>query len=84
MAAAAAGLAGAVLVLLGGFPLISSGEPPAEATGHPVEYVVQPGDTLWGIVVRLYPHGDPRPLVDQLSAEFHGRALQVGQAIEVP
>ncbi len=38
-------------------------------TGHPVAYVVRPGDTLWTIAERVDPTGDPRPLVAQLAAQ---------------
>jgi hypothetical protein len=78
----------------GGGSLTSSGAPagtPAvAATGtsaHPVHgqvWVVQPGDTLWGIVEAAGVSGDPRPAVDKLAAEMGGRSLQVGQAITVP
>ncbi len=47
----------------------------AVPTGH--AYIVQPGDTLWSIASRVYPHGDPRALVSTLSA-------QVGSAVVVP
>jgi len=47
-------------------------------------WVVQPGDTLWGIVAAAGFSGDPRPVVDRLVAETGGRPLQVGQAIRVP
>ena len=46
--------------------------------------IVRPGDTLWTIAARSGAHGDIRALVDELSAEVHGRALQVGERIEVP
>lgn len=47
-------------------------------------YRVQPGDTLWSIAQRLDPTGDPRPVVDQLSAELHGATLQPGEQILLP
>lgn len=31
-------------------------------------YVVREGDTLWSIAERVSPGGDPRPVVDALSA----------------
>jgi hypothetical protein len=47
-------------------------------------WVVQPGDTLWGIARHLQPAGDVRPLVDQLSRQLRGGTLQVGQRLVVP
>ena len=87
--AVAAGAVGSVVTLLGGFAPLLSGPSPAAADSpagrpHPVVHVVRPGDTLWGIVVAAHPHGDPRPLVDRITAELHGRPLQVGEAVEVP
>ena len=32
-------------------------------------YVVREGDTLWSIAHQLRPNGDPRPIVDSLSAD---------------
>jgi nucleoid-associated protein YgaU len=32
-------------------------------------YVVRQGDTLWSIARHLSPEGDPRPVVDSLSAD---------------
>jgi hypothetical protein len=68
-----------------------AGAAPAGAVGasgsHPIPgriWVVQPGDTPWGIVAAAGISGDPRPVVDQLVAETGGRPLQVGQAIRVP
>lgn len=47
-------------------------------------YVVQPGDTMWGIAVELAPEGDPRPLVDEL-VELNGSAvIAVGDEIVLP
>ena len=47
-------------------------------------YVVQPGDTMWGIARAAQPRGDVRPLVDRLAAERRGRPLRVGERIVVP
>ena len=47
-------------------------------------YVVQPGDTIWGIARAAQPRGDVRPLVDRLAAERRGRPLRVGERIVVP
>jgi LysM repeat protein len=57
------------------------------AAGKPAvagTWVVRPGDTLWTIVERSGVHGDPRPVVDRLNAQLHGRPLQVGERIAVP
>ncbi len=59
----------------------------AAAGAHPVQgqvWIVRPGDTVWGIVEAAGFKGDPRPVVDELSAQLGGRALQVGEAIAVP
>jgi nucleoid-associated protein YgaU len=49
-------------------------------------YVVREGDTLWSIAERVSPGGDPRPLVDALSAANGVSAghLVPGQVIVVP
>jgi LysM repeat protein len=47
-------------------------------------WVVEPGDTLWGIARQLQPSGDIRPLVDQLSRQLTGGQLQVGQRLIIP
>jgi Tfp pilus assembly protein FimV len=47
-------------------------------------YVVQPGDTLWGIARALQPQGDLRPLVTQLARARHGVPLRVGERITLP
>lgn len=54
--------------------------PPATAV-----YVVQPGDTLWAIAVRLQPAGDPRVLIARLEAMNHLQGeLVAGQRIVLP
>lgn len=47
-------------------------------------YVVQPGDTLWSIAVRLDPNDDPRPMVDRLAADHGGALLRVGDDLWLP
>ena len=73
----------------------ASGDGPLTVAGRPVSTlhtelathsraIVQPGDTLWRIARRAQPTGDVRPLVATLNAKRHGRALQVGETIELP
>ena len=85
VAALAVGIVLAVRVLLGAFSTPSA--PPA-VPAPPVlvastTYVVQPGDTLWTIARALQPVGDVRPLVDELARRRHGRALQVGERVDL-
>ncbi len=48
-------------------------------------YVVHPGDTLWGIAERVDGAGvDPRPLVDELQSQLHGKTLQPGDTLVLP
>ena len=47
-------------------------------------YVVQPGDTLWGIARSLQPDGDVRPLVGELTRVNGGAELTVGQRLVMP
>lgn len=47
-------------------------------------YVVRPGDTLWAIAERLDPRGDPRAIVEQLSAEVGRGPLRVGERVPIP
>ena len=50
-----------------------------------VSYTVKPGDTLWSIAHRIAPGQDPRPVVDELTADNHLQgSLQAGQAIDLP
>ena len=48
-------------------------------------YVVRQGDTLWSIARHLSPEGDPRSIVDSLSADNGVSAgeLQPGQVLVV-
>ena len=50
-----------------------------------ISYVVRQGDTLWSIARRLSPDGDPRPVVDSLSADNGVSAgqLRPGQLLVV-
>jgi hypothetical protein len=69
----------------GGRPLAISGSAPtggALVAHH--EYVVQPGDSLWTIAARLDPSGDPRPLVDAMTAQIGGTTPVAGERILLP
>jgi hypothetical protein len=52
--------------------------------GHPVEYTVQPGDSLWSIAASVDPTADPRPLVAKMAAEIGSDTVQPGERITVP
>jgi hypothetical protein len=68
---------GGLLGWLGSAPLAAPGPVPAAA----VVYVVQPGDTVWGIARSVQPQGEVRPLVDRLEHELGGKALYVGERL---
>jgi hypothetical protein len=67
----------------GSGPLAAPGAGRTETAAAHV-WIVQPGDTLWGIARRLDPHGDVRPLVDALSRQVHGKPLQAGEQLRLP
>ena len=83
---------GAVLVALalpwggaGGRPLATSGPVLAgAAVAAHADYVVQPGDTLWSIAVRLDPAGDPRVVVGELEAQTGSDTVVPGQHLHLP
>ena len=77
----------AALGVFGGGPLLAPEHPdPAGGGLAPgATYVVQPGDTLWSIAVRIRPQGDPRPVVDELVAGHGGATtLYVGERLRLP
>jgi hypothetical protein len=51
---------------------------------HPVEYTVQPGDTLWSIASAVDPSADPRPLVATLASQTGSYTVEPGESITVP
>jgi hypothetical protein len=53
-------------------------------TTHPIEYTVQPGDTLWSIASAVDPSVDPRPLVAKLASQTGSDSVEPGEHITVP
>ncbi len=60
------------------WPSVGEVSIPAELPGV---YVVQPGDTLWGIARAIAPGEDPRGLVHELADAAGGSTLEPGQQI---
>jgi hypothetical protein len=67
----------------GNGPLAVPGAGPSQVVAARA-WMVEPGDTIWAIARQVQPRGDIRPLVDHLSAEVHGRPLQVGEELPLP
>lgn len=76
--------AGAVLAVPEEVPLTPSGPVPVLVPVGRATYVVQPGDTVWGIARALQPAGDVRPLVHRLLASRGGAPLQAGERVALP
>ena len=57
---------------------------PAAGADAAVEYVVQPGDTLWSIAADVAPDADRRVVVDRLASVNGGVDLRVGQRLVLP
>jgi len=80
---------GVCLVLVGAAwsgPALRAITPEEPAAVARTSYVVRQGDTLWTIARHLSPGGDPRSIVDSLSADNRISAgdLQPGQVLIVP
>jgi nucleoid-associated protein YgaU len=57
----------------------------SSGAGHPQQYRVQAGDTLWSIATAHYA-GDPRDAVWRIERRNHlgGTALEPGQVLVLP
>jgi hypothetical protein len=80
-----------VITVLGGLALSfwwgNSGATRAAAAAPSRTYVVQPGDTVWSIAVRIAPQSDPRAVCDEIESINHldGRAhIEPGQVLKLP
>ena len=73
------------LVVTGGDAAADSPVPVGEPSIDAIEvYIVQPGDTLWGIAVeRAQPGDDVHSLVNVLSESAGSASLEVGQRIVI-
>ena len=73
------------LVVSGGDAAADSPAPVGEPSIDAIEvYIVQPGDTLWGIAVeRAQPGDDVQSLVNVLSESAGSASLEVGQRIVI-
>ena len=73
-----------ILVLVAAFAVGLAARPSGSA-GKPVNYVVQPTDTLWSIAAKSCA-GDPREGIWQLQRRNHldGTTLVPGQRLVLP
>lgn len=57
-----------------------------EAAPAVVHTVVQPGESLWAVAVRIAPESDPREVIDQIRRmnDLPGSGLQAGQQLLLP
>jgi LysM repeat protein len=69
-----------MLVMVGGYGVANAANNPQEHVRH---YVVQPGDTLWGIARAQKPSGDIRQLVSELADANGGSNIAVGDVIDI-
>ena len=64
-------------------PSVAAAPVATPGAASPTTYVVQPGDTLWGIARQLQPTGDVRPVVDRLAERVGGASLEAGQRLRL-
>jgi LysM domain-containing protein len=77
-----------LLLVLAGFTL-GRGSSQAASRAHPSTHhsvVVEPGETLWSVAVRIAPHDDPRLVVADIESLNHlsSAAVEPGQQLLVP
>jgi hypothetical protein len=63
---------------------VPSASAPLAATTGAAVYVVQPGDTVWGVARRLYPTLDQTAAVARLVGANGRSPLRIGQHLVVP
>ena len=68
----------------GGGPLTVAASPGGLRPISAGVWVVRPGDTLWSIAERIFPHADVRPLVDRLAAQVGNHPIYPGERIVLP
>jgi len=68
----------------GGHSLAVPGAAHGGALVAGTEYVVRPGDTIWGIAARVAGNSDPRPVMARLESEAGGDDIQPGQVLRLP
>lgn len=77
-------LAVAAAALLVGSAVSALSPTVATEKSVPATYVVQPGDTLWGIAQSFDLGGDVRDTIAQLSDANGGSAIMAGQRLVIP
>lgn len=72
--------------LIGGAVTATANPVAGQAPAGWVTYVVQPGDTLWGLASQAAGGGDPRHLVAEIreANALPDSALRVGQPLVLP
>ncbi len=58
--------------------------PPPARQPEKKHYIVQPGDTLWGIARREYGDGNLLHILENANPGLEANSLRVGQAIVIP
>jgi LysM domain len=76
------------LLLIAGFTL-GRGSSLAASQAHPSAHhsvIVEPGETLWSVAVRIAPHDDPRLVVADIESLNHlpSASVEAGQQLAVP